>query len=232
MKLKKLWEKYKSGGDFNLQALPESLVKQGVLVEYEKNSILVSRGERPDYIYFIQEGMVAGIREYANGSTYSYFQLNSTNGSVGLLEILAGKENYIATLSTVTKVKALWIDAALVYQTIMEEKGLLRKCINLLADDLYKRSGNDGIMYYMSGLDRVRFFLLTYYEGHQNLKNAKGEVLIDAEYQDIANGIGMSIRTVGRNLQKLKASGELKNIQKKIIIGKEQYEKLQENLYS
>nr|WP_296092790.1 Crp/Fnr family transcriptional regulator [uncultured Dorea sp.] len=230
MKLEKLWGKYKSDGDFNLQALPESLVKQGVLVEYEKNSILVSRGERPDYIYFIQEGMVAGIREYANGSTYSYFQLNSTNGSVGLLEILAGKEHYIATLSTITRVKALRIDAALVYQTIMEENELLRKCINLLADDLYKRSGNDGIMYYMSGLDRVRFFLLTYYEGHQ--KRAKGEVLVEAEYQDIANGIGMSIRTVGRNLQKLKETGELKNIQKKIIMGKQQYEKLQANIYS
>lgn len=230
MKLEKLWRKYKPDGDFNLQALPESLVKQGVLVEYEKNSILVSRGERPDYIYFIQEGMVAGIREYANGSTYSYFQLNSTNGSVGLLEILAGKEHYIATLSTITRVKALRINAALVYQTIMEENELLRKCINLLADDLYMRSGNDGIMYYMSGLDRVRFFLLTYYEGHQ--KNSEGDVLVEAEYQDIANGIGMSIRTVGRNLQKLKETGELKNIQKKIIMGKQQYEKLQANIYS
>lgn len=230
MKLEKLWRKYKSDGDFNLQALPESLVKQGVLVEYEKNSILVSRGERPDYIYFIQEGMVAGIREYANGSTYSYFQLNSTNGSVGLLEILAGKEHYIATLSTITRVKALRINAALVYQTIMEENELLRKCINLLADDLYMRSGNDGIMYYMSGVDRVRFFLLTYYEGHQ--KNSEGDVLVEAEYQDIANGIGMSIRTVGRNLQKLKETGELKNIQKKIIMGKQQYEKLQANIYS
>lgn len=232
MKLEKLWEKYKSDGKFNLQVLPESLIKQGVLVEYGKNSILVSRGERPDYIYFIQEGIVAGIREYVNGSTYSYFQLNSTNGSVGLLEILAGKDSYIATLSTITKVKALRIDAALVYQTIMEDKELLRQCINLLSDDLYKRSGNDGIMYYMSGLDRVRFFLITYYESHQNMKNVKGEVLVEVEYQDIANGIGMSIRTVGRNLQKLKKNDEIKNIQKKIIISEQQYEKLQANIYS
>ena len=230
--MEKLWEKYKTAGAFNMQALPESLIKQGVLIEYEKNSILVSRGERPDYIYFIEEGMVAGIREYTNGSTYSYFQLNSTNGSVGLLEILAGKDSYIATLSTIRRVKALRIDAALVYQTIMEDKELLRQCINLLSDDLYKRSGNDGIMYYMSGLNRVRFFLVTYYEGHQNQKNGKGEILVEAEYQDIANGIGMSMRTVGRNLQKLKESGELKNIQKKIIISKRQYEKLQANIYS
>lgn len=46
MKMEKLWEKYKTAGAFNMQALPESLIKQGVLIEYEKNSILVSRGEQ------------------------------------------------------------------------------------------------------------------------------------------------------------------------------------------
>ncbi|RIY20453.1 cyclic nucleotide-binding protein, partial [Gardnerella vaginalis] len=51
-------------------------------------------------------------------------------------------------------------------------------------------------------------------------------------YKDIANGIGMSIRTVGRNLQKLKETGELKNVQKKIIISKHQYKELQTNIYS
>lgn len=232
MKLEKLWGKYRSTEEFNLHALPENLIQQGVSIEYEKGSILVSRGERPDYVYFIEEGVVSGIREYANGSTYSYFQLNNTNGSIGLLEILAGKDNYIATLSTVTRVKAVRIDAALVYQVVMEDKELLRKCVNLLADDLYKRSGNDGIMYYMSGLDRVRFFLITYYEGHTDRKNEKGEVQVEAEYQEIANGIGMSIRTVGRNLQKLKETGELKNVQKKIVINEEQYKKLMTNIYS
>lgn len=29
MKMEKLWEKYKTAGAFNMQALPESLIKQG-----------------------------------------------------------------------------------------------------------------------------------------------------------------------------------------------------------
>lgn len=231
MKLEKLWKKYEAHEEFNLQALPESLIKQGTIVEYEKNSILVSRGERPDYIFFIKEGTLAGIREYVNGSAYRYFQLDNTNGSVGLLEILAGKDKYIATLSTVTKVKALRINSSLVYQAIMEDKELLRKCVNLLADDLYKRSGHDGIMYYMSGLNRVRFYLVTYYEEHMEERNKKGEMHVQAEYQEIANGIGMSIRTVGRNLQKLKEAGEVENVQKRILISKKQYERLLTNLY-
>lgn len=232
MNLENEWEKYKNSVEFNRNALPEQVLHQGVHEEYEPNSILVSKGECPDHIYFLEEGLVAGIREYANGSTYSYFQLNSENGSIGLLEILARQKEYIATVSTITKVKVLKIDSAIVYRAIMEDVELLRKCTHLLAGDLYKRSGNDGILYYMSGIDRIRFFLISYYEGHKEKWDKKGELQIPAEYQEIANGIGMSIRTVGRNLQKLKASGEIKDVPKKIIIGRKQYKKLRENIYS
>ena len=114
----------------------------------------------------------------------------------------------------------------------MKDIDLLRKCVNLLSHDLYQRSGNDGVLYYLSGIDRIRYYLIGYYESHCNVANEKGQVIVDAEYQEIANGIGMSIRTVGRNLQKLKLSEEIKSYKKKIIIGEKQYKKLIESLYT
>lgn len=45
-----------------------------------------------------------------------------------------------------------------IYQAIMENMQLLRRIVNILAKDLYKRSESDGLMYYMEGIDRVRFF--------------------------------------------------------------------------
>lgn len=232
MRLVDLWKDYDAYGEFNLSSLPEELFKKGVQIEYKPNSILVSRGEFPDSIYFIQEGTVAGIREYANGNTYNYFQLDEKNGSIGLLEVLAKQEKYIATIISVTTVKALKMDATIVYQAIMNDIDLLRKCINLLSHDLYQRSGNDGVIYYLSGIDRIRYYLIGYYESHRNVVNEKGQVIVDAEYQEIANGIGMSIRTVGRNLQKLKLSEEIKSYKKKIVIGDKQYKKLIESLYT
>lgn len=232
VRLVDLWKDYDAYGEFNLSSLPEELFKKGVQVEYKPNSILVSRGEFPDSIYFIQEGTVAGIREYANGNTYNYFQLDEKNGSIGLLEVLAKQEKYIATIISVTTVKALQMDAAIVYQAIMKDIDLLRKCVNLLSHDLYQRSGNDGVLYYLSGIDRIRYYLIGYYESHRNVANEKGQVIVDAEYQEIANGIGMSIRTVGRNLQKLKLSEEIKSYKKKIVIGDKQYKKLIESLYT
>ena len=66
--------------------------KKARLKKYEPNSIIVSRGDAADSVYFIKEGSVTGLREYANGSTYNYFELNSINGIVGLLEIMAGEK--------------------------------------------------------------------------------------------------------------------------------------------
>ncbi len=232
MNLKELWKHYSEDGVFNIEALPEELIAKGTRVEYKPNSVMVSKGEFPANIYFILEGNVAGVREYSNGNVYSYFRLDEKNGSIGLLEILAKQEEYIATIVTVTEVKALRIDSAVVYRAIMEDIGFLRKCSNMLSDDLYKRSGNDGVFYYLSGIDRVRYFLTNYYNDHPERKNEKGQMIVQAEYQEIANTIGMSIRTVGRNLQRLRETDEIRSERKKIVIGQKQYENLMSHLYA
>ena len=232
MNLKELWKHYSEDGVFNIEALPEELIAKGTRVEYKPNSVMVSKGEFPANIYFILEGNVAGVREYSNGNVYSYFRLDEKNGSIGLLEILAKQEEHIATIVTVTEVKALRIDSAVVYRAIMEDIGFLRKCSNMLSDDLYKRSGNDGVFYYLSGIDRVRYFLTNYYNDHPERKNEKGQMIVQAEYQEIANTIGMSIRTVGRNLQRLRETDEIRSERKKIVIGQKQYENLMSHLYA
>lgn len=227
-----MWKYYGVDGFFNYSVLPEELLKKGTKVKYGKNSVVVSRGEFPKNIFFIVEGVVTGVKEYPNGNVYSYFRLDKSNGSIGLLEIMARQEKYIATIVTVTEVKAIRIDSAVVYQTIMEDIKLLRRCSIILSDDLYKRSGNDGVLYYLSGIDRVRFFLTKYYEEHLTVQDQRERMIIRAEYQEIANTIGMSVRTVGRNLQKLRVSGEILSDRKRILIGEQQYEKLIENLYT
>lgn len=146
--------------------------------------------------------------------------------------VTTNEEEYIATIVTVTEVKALRIDSAVVYRAIMEDIGFLRKCSNMLSDDLYKRSGNDGVFYYLSGIDRVRYFLTNYYNDHPERKNEKGQMIVQAEYQEIANTIGMSIRTVGRNLQRLRETDEIRSERKKIVIGQKQYENLMSHLYA
>ncbi|MBM6949228.1 Crp/Fnr family transcriptional regulator [Mordavella massiliensis] len=230
MDLQGLWEKYREETVFNYSVLPEHLKKHGEHLVVEPQTLIVSRGEFPGSIYFILDGVAAGVREYADGNEYSYFQLDRQNGNIGLLEIFARKESYIATIVSITRVEMVRIDAALIYEAAMQDVSLLRRCTALLADDLYKRSGNDGILYYFQGIDRVRYYLTSYYERHQ-AEAEKGKVTVHAEYQDIASSIGVSVRTVGRNLQKLKETGEIGSWHKKTTVSQEQYRQMLENLY-
>lgn len=55
---------------------------------------------------------------------------------------------------------------------------------------------------------------------------------VEVQYQEMASYTGISVRTVGRSLQKLRESGEIISDRKKIYIGQEQYHKLMDALWS
>lgn len=230
MDLLHIWNQYEETG-FNSSDLPESVLKQGVKIEYEPKSLIVSSGEFPQYIYFIQSGIASGVREYADGNEYSYFQIDSSNGNIGLLELLARKNGYIATIMSVTKVVTVKIESVIIYTLIMNDISLLRRCTALLADDLYSRSGNDGILYYLQGIDRVRFYYVTYCEKYMRENGPQNRITVEAEYQDIARQIGVSVRTVGRNIQKLKEAGEITSVRKKITLTQAQYRNMRDKIY-
>lgn len=232
MELLNAWEHYQDETIFNYSVLPDEIKVLGEEQVLEPKKLIITRGDFPQNIYFILSGTATGIREYADGNEYSYFQLDSTNGSIGLLELLARKRQYIATIISLTKMTVVRMDAATVYMTLLSDISLLRRCTSLLAEDLYQRSGNDGILYYFQGLDRVRFYLVSYYEEHLHESQALEKVVVNAEYQDIARRIGVSVRTVGRNLQALKGTGEITPWKKKIVITKQQYQMMSKNIYT
>ena len=158
-------------------------------------------------------------------------EFGNIHGSIGLLEIMAQKEQYIATIVSLSETVVIRMESAYVYEVIQSDLSILRKCTHLLAEDLYKRSGNDGLLYYLSGIDRIRFYLVNYYEEHQ--KSAESaKVIVEAAYQDIASRVGISTRTVGRNLQKLKENKEIGSSRKKIVMTQTQYQNMREKIYS
>lgn len=227
MNLREMWKKYENEKEFNLSVLPDFITSQGIEIKYQPNSSIVTRGDFPRYIYFIKSGSALGTRSYENGNVYDYFQINESNGSIGLLEIMARKDSYIATIVAISEVHVLRIEAAAVYDFIMSNNEMLHRCITLVSQDLYKRSGNDGILYYLDGVNRVRFYLANYYEMN---KNNDEDVLVEPQYQTIANNIGVNIRTVVRSIKILKDLNEISSVKKRIMISKEQHKKLLKNL--
>lgn len=226
--LKKMWQTYGSEKRFNYARIQDRLGKDYPTMRFRANEPIVMRGEFPTYIYFICSGVAVGIRDYEDGSEYDYFQLDKTNGSVGLLETLAQKEAIIATITCLTDVEVVRVPSATVYQWIMQDLELLRLSANLLADDLYHRSGSDGFFYQLHGVDRLRYYLVQYYDSH--LKTGEPLVEVQEFREKIGNKLGMSVRTVGRALKKLRESQEIVSIDRKIYVGPKERQRLQQNL--
>lgn len=229
MKLQQVWEKYGDETEFNLSFLPEDLIKTGRKKVFKPQSLIVSQGEELKNIYFIQSGEAIGKRDYSDGKEYKYFGIDKRKGCIGLLELLARHESFVATIISLSEVTIISIDAAAVYEYIMSDISILRRCATLVAGDLYITSGRGGIFYYVDGLNRIRYYLAEYFEKN---KQRGIPVRVEVQYQEMASYTGISVRTVGRSLQKLRESGEIISDRKKIYIGQEQYHKLMDALWS
>ena len=182
---------------------------------YQIGDRIVERGDHPSYVFFIIKGSAMGQRNYEDGNRFNYFELDSTNGSIGLLEILGQKNKYVATITCITDVEIIKVPSEVVYKIIMSDMDLLKKSLYLLADDLYKRSGNDGLYYYYSGIDRVRAILIEYYYSERTYRNEE-KIIVDLSYEQIGNQTGISARTVGRSIREMKQNEEVSIKHKKI----------------
>ena len=137
MRLQEIWKKYEDDMGFNLSAIPEEVRRAGVTMHFAPRQRILTKGDKVKYIYFIQAGKAIGQREYASGQEYTYFRVNESGGNLGLLEILSGNETLVASIIAVTEVTAVRIDAALILEMIMTDIHMLRRCVSLVARDLY-----------------------------------------------------------------------------------------------
>ena len=222
-----LWKKYNNQQHYNIDILPEEIKNKGVYIRFSPGMPIVNQGDSPEFIYFILSGICLGTREYSDGNRYLYFTEDRSKGALGLLEILAQKPEIVATVIAKTEVEALKINSAIIYNHIMNSPQMLQCCIRQLANDFYNNTGEHGILYYLRGIDRVRYHLAKYYEHHSINSES---VLIDEEYLPMANSIGISVRTVVRSIAELKKRGEITSINKRIYISEKQYQDLIETI--
>lgn len=222
--LESLWSEYNEYDYFNKDILPEELLKKGTVMEFAAGSTIIAAGDFPKYVYFFVSGEAQGIRQYIDGNNYNYFTLDERNGAVGLLELFSRSMETIATIVAITDVIVIRMSSGEIYKFIMNDVELLRRCLHTVAFELYLSSGNNGLLYYKRGLDRVKYFLIEYYKKNNIQKNT---VVLESDFQSIAHSIGISSRTVGRSMKQLREAHLVGRHKKKFSINYEQYRQLQ-----
>lgn len=223
-KLEILWQEYGVNHTLNFDMVKDRVVNRFPKLNYQKGDVIVYRGDFPNYIFFIVDGQAIGTKFYEDGSQYDYFTLNNTNGSIGLLEIMAKENQIIATVTCLTDLVCYRVPSDIVYGWIMNDIQLLRVSANLLSNDLYRSSRRDGLFNRLEGIDRVRQFLIEYYQQNRQLNS--DVVWINYTREQIGNQLGLSIRTISRVYRQLITNGEITNIQRKIYVDTHNYQQL------
>jgi len=222
-KLEEVWSRFDISYGTALDLLPPALLPRCKQKKYAPGDVIVSEGDSLEHVYFIESGTVDGMKRFESGKDYQYFKLDRFNGAVGLLELFSRQRTIIATIVAKTRVSILRLPADELYLYAMNDLPLLRKISCHIANDLYRDSGLNGKLFYLSGVERVCFYLTDYFQ-----KNAYPQqfVVVKQSYQTIANHIGVSQRTVVRAVRDLRAQGLCSMRGKRILITREQLEQI------
>ncbi len=222
-KLENIWNQFDVSCGIALDLLPVELFARATRKKYAPGDVIIHEGDSLEYVFFIESGTVDGMKCFESGKDYQYFKLDRFNGAVGLLELFSRKSEIIATIIAKTNVVILRIAADELYAFAMKDLPLLRKISYHIANDLYVDSSLSGKLFYLSGLERVCFYLADYFQ-----KNAYPQsfVVVAQNYQTIANHIGVSQRTVVRAIRDLRQKGLCSMDGKQIRISREQAEQI------
>ena len=218
-----IWSQYDVSYGIALDLLPAALAPRCTRMKYLPEDVIINEGDSLEYVYFIESGVVDGMKRFESGKDYQYFKLDRFNGAIGLLELFSRQSSIIATIVAKTKVAIQRISADELYLFAMNDLPLLRKISFHIANDLYRDSGLNGKLFFLSGVERVCFYLADYFQ-----KNSYPQSFVEVKqsYQTIANHIGVSQRTVGRAIRDLREEGLCTIRGKHIRISREQYEQL------
>lgn len=222
-KLDRIWNEFEISYNNALDLLPAALAAHCTRKKFAPGDVIVSEGDSLEYVYFIESGIVDGMKRFESGKDYQYFILDRSNGAIGLLELFSRKSEIIATIIAKTSVSILRIPADKLYTVAMSDLQLLRKISYHIANDLYVDSGLNGRLFYLNGFERVCFYLTDYFQ-----KNAGSQafVIVRQSYQTIANHIGVSQRTVVRAMHDLRENGLCSMSGKRICISQKQFERI------
>lgn len=223
MKIESVWRQFDISYGNALDLLPQSLATCCTRREYIPDEIIVSEGDSLEYVYFIESGIVDGMKRFESGKDYQYFKLDRSNGAIGLLELFSRKSEIIATILAKTNVSILRLPADELYAFAMNDLPLLRKISYHIANDLYVDSSLNGKLFYLDGLERVCFYLTDYF---QKTIGSQSFVIVRQNYQTIANHIGVSQRTVVRAIRDLREQELCTMAGKHIRISQKQFERI------
>ncbi len=207
-----------------IDRMPREIKERCLVQKKSENNILFYKGDPLEYIYILCEGEVRVMNIFKKGSVY----IVSDGGLaqfIGEQGVLAGEEYAAVTVITVSDCTFMKIHREDFLRWIDQDHEFTKYLLNKLSERLYATSKEHGIRSnYPSQYLLQRYFVKTYEKYNTN------EVCIQAKRQEMADEVGISLRSVERSIENLKKENKIAVRKKKIYISKDQYVILKDSL--
>ncbi|WED27178.1 Crp/Fnr family transcriptional regulator [Vibrio sp. DW001] len=214
--------------DIDVESLTKTLPKQlknGQVVHLRKNSVIFYKGEVTTHAYFVLSGNITVQNTHSDGNTYLITDA-STGSFLCDLEIISGELINAATLITQTDCMLLKFTASTFLNALKLDSEFLFLISQKLAQKMYRESYRLGDNLFLTGLDRLKVYLVNRYCENGN----RAELVLQKTRQVIASEVGVSVKTINRGVKHLAEKNFLEIYKGKIYMNQMHYESLSEQV--
>lgn len=182
-----------------------SLFKQGTELNYKKNEYIIRPGESPNYVYYIEEGLVKAFNISKYGEE-NLLIIRKSNEIFPLIWAITGKGRSII-YQTLKPTKVYRITREIFCQFLQDKPTTLYPFLDLVINQYRIQSERVLNLEYRSVRARLASFLLTMALRFGKISEAGTLVDVPLKQQDIASSINASRETTSRELGILERKG-------------------------
>ncbi|MDE5939033.1 MAG: Crp/Fnr family transcriptional regulator [Lachnospiraceae bacterium] len=204
---------------------PEELVHAMQYERIPKGQAILQAGMSCGYVWGILNGEISVTDIQMLGDVYSFAESSGFNTVIiGDYEPFAGLAEFQNTIYAVTDCEAFKIPTAGYMRWMRRDSKALFMRAQIFAQTLAQEISNERKYLLLNGRDRLVLYLTQAY----GKWGGEGEYILQKTQAQLAQRIGMNVRTVQRSIRKLEADGFVSCRGSKLCVSQKQYEKLKE----
>lgn len=189
------------------------------LVEVDADQTFIKAGEACNYIYIVLSGKVTGVEWPMNEKSY-FFKDFGPGDFFGEIECFAGMTNYRISILSSTRCRLLAIPSVYYMEWMHIDVDALYMRTQENMKRLVSQTAEARKYLFMDGKDRLMVHLVRKYEQKQPLPDT---LELKQTRSRISEEVGISLKTLNRNIKKLEDMQLIRLNKGKIVITKEQY---------
>lgn len=215
-----------------LQILSNRLYQNAVPEIIKKGAVIIQKGEKTEYAYYIVSGKVYVQMEFVDGYIYRFSSMKK-GAVISDIEVLSGTYINAATVIAAQDTEALKIPVKLFAKELKINREFLYYVSTGISLKMYNSSYNRGNNFFKKGIYKVVLYLIQAYEADEEEQET---VTIRKTRPEIASEVGISVKTLNRSVVQLHRDQKISVEKGKILISGKQFQALldlaeRENLY-